>query len=283
MILSFTCYPYGSISHALEINSYKTYNPPLIDGFSIDPVWQKASIVVAKDKVTGIPIHIQSAYNSDTIFFLISFPDNDESRNHKSWKWNPNRNMYTVGKDREDIFVIKWNMEKEEKNLSIYADNLYKTDVWYWKACRTDPAGYADDKYHVLSTAEAIDATKLVSSSGNTHYLYRNEDTGKAAYKTVLQMEFQGDIVPRYTNQSPTDSRADVIAKGRWQNNKWTIEFARPLQTGHQDDVQFEPGEKYQFGVSRYEIAGRPPNQSLSQPLYGTGDINESITLHFAK
>jgi hypothetical protein len=281
--LSFAYNIYGGFAHALEIYSQKTATPPRIDGFAADSVWQEAPAIVTKDKSSGIPINIQSAYNSDSIFFLISFPDTDESRNHKSWNWNPNLNMYTVGKDREDIFVIKWNMEEEEKNLSIYSDDLYKADVWYWKACRTDPVGYADDKYHVLSTTASIEATKLVSSSGNIRYLYRNEDAGQAAYKTILQIEYRGDTLPRYTNQLPTESRANVAAKGYWQDNTWTIEFARPLQTGFQDDVQFDPGNNYQFGVSRYEIAGRPASQDLSQPLYGTGDINESITLRFAK
>ena len=72
-------------------------------------------------------------------------------------------------------------------------------------------------------------------------------------------------------------------AKGVWQNDRWTIEFARKLTTGQPDDVQFTPGEKYLFGISRYEIAGRQSNAKLSDPLYGTGDVNETLWLQFKK
>jgi hypothetical protein len=72
-----------------------------------------------------------------------------------------------------------------------------------------------------------------------------------------------------------------VRARGVWQNGRWTVELARKLVTGNQDDIQFAPGKKYLFGVSRYEIAGREPNAKLSEPLYGTGDVNEILWLAF--
>ena len=171
-------------------------------------------------------------------------------------------------------------MEPEAVDLSIYSADHYLADVWFWKANRTDPVGYADDKTHKLATEKDIDATKLKNKSGKTFYLTRKVDTGTSAYTIDLQIEYQGDTLPRYINRLPSGSRADIRAKGHWQEGEWTIEFARALNTGNRDDVQFEPGNNYLLGVSRYEIAGRPPNKKLSQPLYGTGDINEVLWLH---
>ena len=76
------------------------------------------------------------------IFFLVVFPDPDESRRHKPWVWEKELKMYEMGPDREDVFIFKWNMDSEQKDLSVYADKSYTADIWFWKACRTDSTGF---------------------------------------------------------------------------------------------------------------------------------------------
>jgi len=255
--------------------------PPLIDGLANDPAWQNAPVITTLDKANALPIRIKAVYTDTEIFFQVSFPDPDESRTHKSWVWDKGREIYTVGHDREDIFVFKWNMSSKPVDLSTNSDSAYQADIWFWKACRTDGAGYADDKSHVYSPTEGRNATRIVSRSGKTMYLLRTGDEGESAYKIDLISEYQGDILPRYTMQQPSGSRSDVRAKGIWQNGRWTIEFGRKLVTGNLDDIQFATAKKYLLGVSRYEIADREPNAKLSDPLYGTGDVNETLWLEF--
>ena len=266
-----------------NILAIKITEPPVIDGNDNDPVWSKTDQVITLDKNNDLSITVKALYTSQDIYMLIKFKDQDESRTHKSWVWDNARSMYRVGYDREDIFVIKWNMVPEPVDLSIYSDDPYLADVWFWKANRTDPAGYADDKMHLLNFEKDRDALELKSKSGKAIYLTRTGDTGTSAYKIDLQAEYQGDKLPRYINRQPSGSRADVKAKGNWHEGVWTIEFTRALDTDNQDDIQFEPGKKYLLGVSRYEIAGRASNEKLSQPLYGSGDINEMLWLHFSR
>jgi hypothetical protein len=254
---------------------------PVIDGLTNDPAWERAPVITTLDKASGQPITLKSVYTDTDIFFQIGFPDPEESRTHKSWLWDKDRQFYTVGNDREDVFVFKWNMEPKPVDLSIYSDSPYQADIWYWKACRTDGAGYADDKIHIYSPEEDRNATKIISRSGKTMYLLRIGDEGDSAYQINLISEYQGDILPRYIVKPPAGSRGDVRAKGVWQNGRWTIELGRKLVTANQDDIQFTPGKKYLFGVSRYEIAGRQANTKLSEPLYGTGDVNEILWLEF--
>lgn len=256
---------------------------PIIDGLGSDVAWQKARGITTFDKSNNLPITIKAVYTDTEIFLLISFPDPNESRTHKSWVWDKGRELYTVGNDREDIFTIKWNMEPQTVDLSIYADNPYQADIWYWKACRTDGAGYADDKSHSFSQKENHDATEIVSRSGKKMYLLRAGDQGTSAYTIDLRSVYEGEILPRFSMVQPTGSRADVRAKGYWKDGAWTIEFRRNLVTGNQDDVQFNTEGKYLFGVSRYEIAGREANYKLSDPLYGTGDVSEPLWLEFIK
>jgi len=255
--------------------------PPVIDGLADDPAWRNAQGIKTLDKASTVPITIRAVYTDTEIFFQISFPDPDESRAHKSWTWDKGRELYMVGNDREDIFVIKWNMMPEPIDLSIFADNPYQADVWFWKACRTDAAGYADDKIHILSQAAERNATKITSRSGKIMSLLRRGDNGTTAYRIDLITEYQGETLPRYIPQQPTGSRSDVQAKGVWENGTWNIEFRRDLITGHQDDIRFTPGKKFLFGVSCHEIAGRDVNKKLSDPLYGAGDVNEPLWLKF--
>jgi hypothetical protein len=274
---SFSCYA------AQTLFAQKIEEAPVVDGISNEQEWKNAQVIVTHDKVADIDITLRALYTDQEIFFLVSFPDPDESRTHKSWVWDEVQEIYRIGSDREDIFIFKWNIEEIPCDLSIYADNHYKADIWFWKACRTDPLGFSDDKVQILSIAEIEDSVKLTSKRGVAMYLLRKGDRGEAVYKTKLPVEYEGDMLPRFTYQIPSGSRADIRAKGFWQKGIWTIEFARSLNTGNNDDVQFDITKSFQFGVSRYEIAGREPNPKLTQPLYGCGDVSEELILVFSQ
>lgn len=254
---------------------------PVIDGDAGDSVWDKSKFITTYDNIANLDISLKAVYNDEKIFFLVIYLDKDESSTHKSWRWNKALGTYAMNNDVEDVFVFKWPLSEDTVDLSIFGDNPYSADVWFWKACRTNPVGYADDKIQFLSSIKIEESKKLKSKSGKNMYLVRKGDKGTSSYKSELSGEYKGDKTPRFTNRTPTGSRADIKSKGKWNDGKWTIEFSRLLKTGNDDDVQFDITKSYHFGVSRYEIAGRKVNNNLTQPLYGSGDVGERITLIF--
>jgi hypothetical protein len=282
------CFVVIFFSFALESYSDQTLiaqkveKPPAIDGREDASVWDKAKAITTRDKKSGIDVTIKALYTEKNIFFLASFADPDESRKHKCWTWDKKAGIYKQGLTREDVFVFKWALSPDCADLSVYSDSPSDADIWFWKACRTDPVGYADDKIQSLREEKLPKSRKIKSRSGKTMYLQRRGDNGQAAYKTTLHTEYKGDILPHFVSQIPDGSRADIRAKGFWTAGRWTIEFSRALQTGNNDDVQFDLNKKYLFGISRYEIAGRPTEPNSSQPLYGSGDISENLTLIFS-
>jgi hypothetical protein len=259
----------------------KVAQEPAIDGVANDKAWGQAKAITTHDKVADIDILIKGVYIDKKIFFLVTYPDKDKSSEHRMWTWNKQKEEYEAGGEREDVFVFKWNLEKTPVDLSIFADTPYAADLWFWKACRTDPAGYADDKIQFLGLLSRDKSKEILSKSEKKMYLQRSGDKGKSSYKSKIRLDYQGDKICRYKMREPTDSRADIKAKGVWKDGQWTIEFGRALNTGSSDDIQFDLKQSYQFGISRYEVAGREKEPESGQPLYGCGDISENLTLKF--
>lgn len=254
---------------------------PVIDGHGTDAAWRSAGAIVTRDRLAGIDITIQAVHNNRRISFLVQFPDLDESREHRNWIWDESKHRYRVGPEREDCFVFKWFLHDVPVDLTLASVEEHTADIWFWKAKRTDPVGFADDKIQRLRMKPARKAVKLTSRNGSSRYLQRLGDRGDPAYDDMLYSHFIRKRMPRYKKREPTKSRADIRAKGLWINGTWSIEFSRKLQTGQADDIQFDISQVYAFGISRYEIAGRKPDYKTTQPLYGAGDVSETLYLRF--
>ena len=264
-----------------EITATLVDTVPVIDGNSTDAAWRSAGAIVTRDRLADIDVTIKAVHDKRRIFFLVQFPDPDESREHRNWIWDESDHRYRVGPEREDCFVFKWFMHKAPVDPTLLSIEEHTADTWFWKARRTDPVGFADDKIQRLRMKPARKAVKLTNRNGSSSYLQRLGDRGDPAYDDMLYSHFIHKSMPRYINREPTKSRADIRAKGLWINGTWSIEFSRKLQTGQGDDVQFDISQEYVFGISRYEIAGRAPDYNTTQPLYGAGDVSETLHLRF--
>lgn len=125
-----------------------------------------------------------------------------------------------------------------------FADNvqtLNGLDVpLYWKPYSGAGGVVVGDRLFLLrSEIDSGDAKKIV----------------KASAKGVLTDE-AGNIVPIYARipgrilSTPAGpSWNEVKARGAWLDGLWTVEFARKLQTGRTDDVQFDPSKEYYFDI----------------------------------
>jgi len=267
--------------------SNKTSSPPEIDGIGSDKVWEQAQVIKTFDKLLPkSEIEVSSLYDDESIYFKVTFPDATENREHKTMKWDVNKKRYVNSSKREDVFIFKWNMAQNSTiDISLDSNYEYIADIWYWKAHRTDHANAADDKYQKYQSFPVKRATKIINSHGNIFYLLRHGDNGKPAYKAQFIINKEKDWMPRFKFNPPKGSRADIVAKGVWNDGLWTIEFKRKLNTEHNDDVQFDITEdnEYAFGVSLFEIAGRKPDPTLEKPDFGSGDISELLLLKFEK
>ncbi|MBF0124443.1 MAG: hypothetical protein HQL60_03805 [Magnetococcales bacterium] len=271
----------GAVAADQTVVAAKVEQLPVVDGKADDPAWSRARAIKTKDLITGEEVTLKAVYGGEQLFVLVQFPDKTENRDHKTQLWDEATKQYVTGPKREDTFVLKWSMEGDPVDLSLSSDTPNKADVWFWKAYRTDHAGYADDKMDVYSISSLPQSKKRLSKKGNLFYLVRLGDAGQPAYDGAIFDEFVQPEMPGFVFHPPTGSRADVHAKGVWQAGVWTVEFGRKLQTGYTDDVQFNSQRRYQFGLSINEIAGRDPDPTAENPLFGAGEVGENLTLTF--
>ncbi|MEW8000818.1 MAG: ethylbenzene dehydrogenase-related protein [Candidatus Thiodiazotropha endolucinida] len=262
--------------------SIHTVQPPVINGVADDPVWSETTPIKTRDAIAGIDIELHACHDAENIYLLAVFPDATENRLHKPLHWNPQVELYGMGPEREDTIVLKWAISPRKTDLSLKAASPYKADIWYWKSVRTDPVGFADDKFQLYSENKTIKSLPIISKTGSRFYLLRRGDSGKSAYRNKMPVDYTGDVIDAFEISQPDGSRADIRAKGQWQAGVWRVEFTRKLNTGNGDDIAFRLGEDYRFGVSRYEIAGRAPDPSLEIPLFGSGEVGEPLLLRFA-
>lgn len=262
--------------------SVKVDKAPTIDGYIFEDIWKSAAPVFVRDRVSNVDIFIFSVYTDDSIFFYVTYPNLSLNSLHKPWTWDKGKETYVSSRLREDAFVMKWNMVENDVDLSNFSDDSYTADVWYWKAGRTNPSGCADDIVHTLSDNFSQNAKKITSSAGNDRFLLRSNDAGEPCYREYTPGVYEGGIVERYKPGEPSGSRGDIKAKGIWDRGFSTIEFERKLDTGHSDDVQFDPGsgKKYKFGVSINSLYGNPID-AAELNFYGMGRISEPIYLIF--
>ena len=99
---------------------------PLIDGIANDAVWQQAKSIITFDPIANAEIELRAIYTANSIAFLVQYADSTESREHKQLHWDPNIQLYKLGKLREDALVFKWNMDPLATDISLQSNQPYK-------------------------------------------------------------------------------------------------------------------------------------------------------------
>jgi hypothetical protein len=266
--LVFACIADCPAVHAAEnakLAAVKITRPPALDGKVDDAVWQSAKPVeviakgvMPKTRGTSSTVTLRAAYTDTHVYLLVQWTDATKSdAGHKTWVWDAAKNAYAEDTDREDALSVAF-----EHTGPFTADMLSGEeatwDVWHWKAFRTNPQGYAMDRsHHYFKSQPTVKANKHSAKDGSDEWIARPEDVGDTVEKKqAAPTESKGARVPQYLHGIPTGSAADVQAKGAWADGKWTLEFARKLNTGHADDTTFDSSRSYKLAVGVHNDTG---------------------------
>lgn len=297
----------SAIEESTILTAERTNETIIIDGYANESAWAGAKelhIVVQDGSIGTVDVALRALYDDTYIYFYITWPDSTENAIRGMWVYNASKGWYRLGDinetaKNEDRVIFQWNINDSIRGFNIggcamtcHGDRHHtnaedeRADVWHWKASRTNPAGYCDDKYWDNSVKEGTDEESLEAarhgdekSSGGYKENVNEDGTGPKYYEPnprdaqdarfLFQEEIDNDeavevmgaikdgtIAPGYILERPVGSRGDIEAGGVWLEGKWGVELRRKLHTGHADDVQFDVARLYRFGVAISDNAG---------------------------
>lgn len=152
-------------------------------------------------------------------------------------------------------------------------------DEWHWKSTRTNvnhqmDDGYVDSEhqtnekwgrhtdpktaggyYYNVKKGEAVPIwmSQQAKEAASTNPVYHILDSEKQPFVDSFKA---GDVLPGIVTSPFVGGRADVEAKGHWEDGRWTLEIRRKLVTNDapEKDIQFTDLNKtYRFGVTAFD------------------------------
>ncbi len=249
-----------------------------------------------KEKFAGkkATVTTTAVYTEDNIYFLFKWNDPTLSITKEAWKFDGQKWIHLKGNEdrisllfeinRINNFATKGcaivchvppgapNAEDGKFGTSTAAE---KGDLWHWKAARSDPAGFADDTWLTQISAEKGGRKSDAGKGGDM----RNQTTDKSKPKYMLAtgknlgkngillvahtVEIDnyavfkaGDTITYRIPKQYEGSRGDIKAVSRYKNDSWSVILYRKLDTGHEDDVAFNPRKKYNFAMALFDDSG---------------------------
>lgn len=269
------------------------------------PFEGKESFAGKKTSVTT-----SAVYTGDSIYFLFKWADPTLSVTKEAWKYDGLKWSHLQGNEDRISLLFEINRinnfatkgcavachvpqgapnAKEGKFGT--ASEAEKGDLWHWKAARSDPAGFADDtwlgKTDMKKSGRKSDSGKGGDKSNMTDDKTRPRymlAPGKELAKNNILLASHaveisdysvfksGDIITYRMPNMPEGSGADIKAVSRWANGQWTVMLYRQLETGHDDDVAFNPKKNYNFAMALFDDSGDENSYD-----------SETITLEFSR
>ncbi|NQW23208.1 MAG: hypothetical protein HQ475_07180 [SAR202 cluster bacterium] len=235
-------------------------------------------------------IKVQAVYNDTDIWMRFEWPDPTKSQTRL---WTYDGTSWSKG-GNEDRLGLYWQISTLDKfgtkgcnalchDTADNPDEWYmispkdgqRADNWHWKAQRALPVGYVDDKWlgGVLEDPTDVESANHGDSKDSGGYSANASEDGKSpafmppnlgsavlikseAVPIDVSMITDGVQIPRELIERPIGSRGDIDSMAVYDNATWITVMHRKLDTGNNDDVQFNPARSYPFGVAVFDNAG---------------------------
>lgn len=246
---------------AQTVTVHELSSAPTLDGAVADWAEVEATTIALVKSVPEATsdvssVSVKAGTFGDNVYFLLEWEDTTQDIEHKPYVWDAEKKKYGKGEQQEDRLAIQFEMEGDY-TTDWFSGNIFKADMWHWKAFRSNELGLVHDKSTLIGDQAVKRAYKTEAKNGKTIYIRRPSDAGSKLYKTKRYSEKQEDVMPKYIlTENPEGSVADVKAKGVWKDGRWALEIARALDTGHEDDVAFARGASVKGGIAIFDHSG---------------------------
>ncbi len=239
-------------------------------------------------------VNTKAVYSDDGIYFWFTWKDPTVSVTKGAWKYDGQKWEHQKGNEDRISLLFEINRINNfaTKGCAVVchvpagapnakdgkfgtATAAEKGDLWHWKAARSDPAGYADDTWVTQISAKKGGRKSDAGKGGDQRNM--TADKSKPMYTLAPGKKLtnngillvahsaeikdygvfkSGDTLTYRMPKPHSGSRADIKAQSRHANGSWTVMLARKLDTGHDDDVAFNPRKKYNFAMALFDDSG---------------------------
>ncbi len=293
-----------------------TVGTPTLDGVVSPEEWTSDMITTAKG------LTLKAMVDDDNLYVLASWDDATSTHSIAKNQWTFDGATWSASGDEDRVGII-WDMGQNGADAANcltmchgteMKTNVGKVDVWHWKAARTNPLGFTDDKWWDTAgrhgdAGSGIDSRNADNGFGLPSFMAATDanasvdillgdlaalngfdpfgvtpgaaDTAVAFDSTVTFNT--GAAIPGRILSLPTGNRASVRSAGKYDNGTWNVEFSRPL-TSDDDDFVVVPGSSVQFTTEVFDNEGSGhPGDGFDATIYTlnfpeTGGSNTSLT-----
>jgi hypothetical protein len=308
-MLSVFAFAAGNVSaQDASLTAYATSATITLDGEDSEAAWDDADSLVLSDvDGEGIDITLKALHDDTYVYIFAHWNDATENNRRKGWVFD-GATWTNLGED-EDRMNFAWSIGGEEIVCGHNAGNsgggsTMLFDIWHWKATRTAPDGWTDDKYwsgdgrHGDAKSaggysdnsvvkQAADGAAITSALGNSTDVSAFSDDDRPfwdssgaeiSWSAGVNATPLTDFISGYKTVRPTGSRGDVQAESVFEHGDWHVEYKRALDTGNaDDDIIFAIGSTYTFYVSTHNNSTEGAHY-----IYPTASSPGALTLEFS-
>lgn len=248
-------------------------------------------------------VTLKAMYNDKELFMSVEWQDPKEDIQYWPWRKTADgwEHLVTDAKDEqvyyEDKFGIVFPLTSdpmfEKFGCAVHChqssrmpyglkgtDEDHPLDVWHWKASRTDPVGYADDKFWQGRDLAAKEAGRKADPTEEGGYAKnKNEDgtfpkwlpanagavrrgailkEGAVPYSAEAAGRFAvGDEIPGIVIARAVGDRGDVRCESNYEGGRWQLLMRRDLDTASDFDLAFRPGGRYRFACAAFDHSAK--------------------------
>lgn len=232
--------------------------------------WQEVRIETTLTVYPDPINYPDSTINVDSTLF-----NNTADWSPQRWKFSVSDLSWAQQAKDEDRLLLYWDISGVSgwsslgssliyhgADSSLYLDGSGLVDVWHWKAGKTGLIGFFDD--------EVVSSDGLIADQGSPafvpnyamtetgplpRWMHRLDPAGNDNFSPPLYLYDttpfisladwrDNNTILGYVAVLPLGGRSDIESSpsdAAWEagSNYWTVEFRRPRNTGHGDDVRF--------------------------------------------